>query len=154
MVRIIIFFSLFIFLNNCGFKKINDPSSRTFSIGDIEIIGEKKLGLEIQNRVVVSSNKDSENTLFLKLNLSKIKTVKEKDITNKVTKYNIELSSNIEIKSNNEIIEKTFIERGDYSVSSNFTDTMRSEKNLENTLANRIAEDLVNFLKIRYRNDT
>ena len=146
---------IFIFLLNtgCGFKKINDPNLKFYSIGDIKLSGNKQLGLVIQNKLKLSSNKDSKNTLFLNINLEKNKTMKEKDSSNKITKYDIKLTANVSIKTASEILEKKFETTDFYDVTSNYSNTIRAQKNLENELARNIADELINYLKLKFNND-
>ena len=144
---------LFVFLNSCGFKKINDPDLKFYSIGDIKLSGNKQLGLVIQNKLNLSSNKDSKNTLFLTINLEKNKTMREKDSSNKITKYNIQLTANISIKTTSEIIEKKFETIDFYDVTSDYSNTIRAQKNLENELARNIADELISYLKLKFNND-
>ena len=146
---------IFIFLLNtgCGFKKINDPNLKFYSIGDIKLSGNKQLGLVIQNKLKLSSNKDSKNTLFLNINLEKNKTMKEKDSSNKITKYDIKLTADVSIKTASEILEKKFETMDFYDVTTNYSNTIRAQKNLENELARSIADELINYLKLKFNND-
>ena len=98
-------------------------------------------------------NKDSKNTLFLSINLEKNKTMREKDSSNKITKYDIKLIANISIKTSSEILEKKFETMDFYDVSSDYSNTIRAQKNLENELAKNIADALINYLKLKFNND-
>ena len=108
MKKILTIVFIFAFVSGCGFKKINDPNLKFYSIGDIKLSGNKQLGLVIQNKLKLSSSTGSKNTLFLDINLEKYKTTREKDSSNKITKYDIKLIANISIKTSSEIIERKF----------------------------------------------
>ena len=153
MKRTLTIIFIFLFISGCGFKKINDPDLKFYSIGDIKLSGNKQLGLVIQNKLRLSSNKDSKNTLFLSIDLEKNKTMREKDSSNKITKYDIELIANISIKTSSEILEKKFETMDFYDVSSDYSNTIRAQKNLENELAKNIADALINYLKLKFNND-
>tara|TARA_Y100001936_G_C15619044_1_gene430658 strand:- start:49 stop:513 length:465 start_codon:yes stop_codon:yes gene_type:complete len=144
---------IFLLISGCGFKKINDPNLKFYSIGDIKLSGNKQLGLVIQNKLKLSSNKDSKNTLFLNINLEKNKTMKEKDSSNKITKYDIKLTADVSIKTASEILEKKFETMDFYDVTTNYSNTIRAQKNLENELARSIADELINYLKLKFNND-
>ncbi len=144
---------IFLLVSGCGFKKINDPNLKFYSIGDIKLSGNKQLGLVIQNKLKLSSNKDSKNTLFLNINLEKNKTMKEKDSSNKITKYDIKLTADVSIKTASEILEKKFETMDFYDVTTNYSNTIRAQKNLENELARSIADELINYLKLKFNND-
>tara|TARA_Y100001936_G_C15984355_1_gene618632 strand:- start:62 stop:529 length:468 start_codon:yes stop_codon:yes gene_type:complete len=153
MKKILTIVFVFVLVSGCGFKKINDPNLKFYSIGDIKLSGNKQLGLVIQNKLKLSSSKDSKNTLFLNINLEKYKTTREKDSTNKITKYDIKLIANISIKTSSEILEKKLETIDFYDVSSDYSNTIRAQKNLENELAKNIADELINYLKLKFNND-
>ena len=153
MKKILTIVFIFAFVSGCGFKKINDPNIKFYSIGDIKLSGNKQLGLVIQNKLKLSSSTGSKNTLFLDINLEKYKTTREKDSSNKITKYDIKLIANISIKTSSEIIERKFETIDFYDVSSDYSDTIRAQKNLESELAKNIADELINYLKFKFNND-
>ena len=153
MKKILTIVFIFAFVSGCGFKKINDPNLKFYSIGDIKLSGNKQLGLVIQNKLKLSSSKGSKNTLFLNINLEKYKTTREKDSSNKITKYDIKLIANISIKTSSEIIERKFETIDFYDVSSDYSDTIRAQKNLESELAKNIADELISYLKFKFNND-
>ena len=153
MKKILTIIFVFVLVSGCGFKKINDPNLKFYSIGDIKLSGNKQLGLVIQNKLKLSSSKNSKNTLFLNINLEKYKTTREKDSTNKITKYDIKLIANISIKTSSEILEKKLETIDFYDVSSDYSNTIRAQKNLENELAKNIADELINYLKLKFNND-
>ena len=153
MKKILTIVFIFTFVSGCGFKKINDPNLKFYSIGDIKLSGNKQLGLVIQNKLKLSSSTGSKNTLFLDINLEKYKTTREKDSSNKITKYDIKLIANISIKTSSEIIERKFETIDFYDVSSDYSDTIRAQKNLESELAKNIADELISYLKFKFNND-
>ena len=153
MKKILTIIFVFVLVSGCGFKKINDPNLKFYSIGNVNLSGNKQLGLVIQNKLKLSSSKDSKNTLFLNINLEKYKTTREKDSTNKITKYDIKLIANISIKTSSEILEKKLETIDFYDVSSDYSNTIRAQKNLENELAKNIADELINYLKLKFNND-
>ena len=153
MKRTLTIIFICLFISGCGFKKINDPNLKFYSIGDIKLSGNKQLGLVIQNKLKLSSSTGSKNTLFLDINLEKYKTTREKDSSNKITKYDIKLIANISIKTSSEIIERKFETIDFYDVSSDYSDTIRAQKNLESELAKNIADELISYLKFKFNND-
>ena len=152
MKKILTIVFIFTFVSGCSFKKINDPNLKFYSIGDIKLSGNKQLGLVIQNKLKLSSSTGSKNTLFLDINLEKYKTTRERS-SNKITKYDIKLIANISIKTSSEIIERKFETIDFYDVSSDYSDTIRAQKNLESELAKNIADELISYLKFKFNND-
>ena len=71
MKKVLTIVFIFAFVSGCGFKKINDPNLKFYSIGDIKLSGNKQLGLVIQNKLKLSSSTGSKNTLFIPTDASK-----------------------------------------------------------------------------------
>ena len=88
---------------------------------------------------------------LIKLNIvtKKSKSIKEKNISNEITKYEIILTSKINYKSvennanGNFVVTKT----GNYAVMKKYSDTLNNEKNLIKTLTNEISEEIEEILK-------
>ena len=99
-----------------------------------------------------SSTSNNKQKIFLKLITNKIKSIKEKNIKNEITKYEINISSDIEFK----IVDKLKVYKfrvdvtGSYNVSNQYSQTLNNEKQLIKTLTekilNQILEDLTSKL--------
>tara|TARA_Y100001970_G_scaffold84603_1_gene106729 strand:- start:993 stop:1463 length:471 start_codon:yes stop_codon:yes gene_type:complete len=155
MIKInnIILISL-ILLTSCGFKKANQISNEKFTIAEVEITGEKRLGNMIKNEVMLSSGKNSVNLLYLDIDVAKNKRVKERDEKNKITKYEIELITSVAI-SNNKNGDKSdynFSNVSEYVVKENYSDTLKNEKTALNTLIKRTSSDINRNLNLDYLN--
>ncbi|MDB9784541.1 hypothetical protein OAB36_02725, partial [Pelagibacteraceae bacterium] len=94
-----IFLLSLLFLNACGFSKINNPGEELFSVKEITTEGNGKIGLILKKEILLYSSKKSKNLIDLDLKIEKIKSVKEKTIAKKITKYNIILKVNLEIEN-------------------------------------------------------
>mgnify|MGYP001293677759 FL=1 len=155
MIKInnIILISL-VLLTSCGFKKANQISNEKFTIAEVEITGEKRLGNMIKNEVMLSSGKNSVNLLYLDIDVAKNKRVKERDEKNKITKYEIELITSVAI-SNNKNGDKSdynFSNVSEYVVKENYSDTLKNEKTALNTLIKRTSSDINRNLNLDYLN--
>ena len=155
MIKInnIILISL-VLLTSCGFKKANQISNEKFTIAEVEITGEKRLGNMIKNEVMLSSGKNSVNLLYLDIDVAKNKRVKERDEKNKITKYEIELITSVAI-SNNKNGDKrdyNFSNVSEYVVKENYSDTLKNEKTALNTLIKRTSSDINRNLNLDYLN--
>ena len=78
----------------------------------------------------------------------KNKTIKDKNIKNEITKYQISINANIKIESADFNIEPFIVlEKGDYNVSSQHSQSINAEKKLirqlSNNLGNKILEELL-----------
>tara|TARA_Y100000768_G_C23561088_1_gene488204 strand:- start:61 stop:525 length:465 start_codon:yes stop_codon:yes gene_type:complete len=147
---IIIIISLFIF--SCGFKVANLNNS--FSITEILTEGNKSINFKIKNKIKVNSIKDDKKRIILTINTKKQKSVKEKNITNQITKYQIEVSASVKFKSYDDDINGSFIVKktGDYNVSSKYSDTLNREKKIIDSLVEKISDEIMDNLS-NYLND-
>ena len=124
MRKINFFLILFVFtFSGCGFKSASQVSKEKFTIAEVVVSGEKKTGNKIKNEIMLSSGKNSVNLLFLKMNVEKIKQIKERDEKNKITKYQTTLAIDISIQNNKDRNKKN------YSIS-NSLDYINTEKKI------------------------
>lgn len=147
---IIIFISLFIF--SCGFKVTN--LNNNFSVADILTEGNKNINFKIKNKIKINSSKDDKKRIILTINTKKEKSVKEKNITNQIEKYQVEVSASVKYKSYDDDINGSFIvtKTGDYDVSSKYSDTLNREKKIIDSLVEEIADEIMDNLS-NYLND-
>ena len=145
------YFLFFLVLVNCGFKVIDKTKLNNFKILNVETSGDKKINFLIKNSLINSfSNKDSQQQIKIIINTDKIKNIKEKNIKNQVTKYEIDLISKITIKFINQNLEKTIdvSKGGSYNVNTNHSSTINNQNNLEKSLANQLSEEITRRLII------
>ena len=139
-------------LTNCGFKRINNLESQNYSIKNINIDGEKKIGYFIRNELLLSSDSKSKNLINIELLVNKKIEKLEKDISNKVTKYRMTLKVSAKIKNlrKNKTLERTFVQNESYDVKSSHSITLKNEKRAANNLAERISEEFIRYLRVNF----
>ena len=155
MRKINFFLILFVFtFSGCGFKSASQVSKEKFTIAEVVVSGEKKTGNKIKNEIMLSSGKNSVNLLFLKMNVEKIKQIKERDEKNKITKYQTTLAIDISIKNNKDQNKKNYSISNslDYIVEKNYSDTLKNEKNAIDNLVSKTAKDIYTNLSLDYFN--
>ena len=139
---IIIF--LFFSLNGCGFKLKN--LNNNYNITDLQTSGDKKINYKIKNKILNSSRESGENLITISIDTKKQKIIKEKNISNQITKYEIKIISSVELQilgDKNTTNKFTILKSGDYNVSSKYSNTLITEKSLVDTLVNDIIEDIL-----------
>lgn len=137
---------------SCSYQKMNSLDQKKFDIQEFEIEGEAREAFIIQKKIQRFSNKDSENKIKILINLKKNKTIQEKNIQNKVTKYNLTLIADvriIELNSNNEI-KRNFVSNKTYAVTDSYSDTVNNSKEASNSLINTIVNEILDQLRIYY----
>ena len=147
-MRVIIYSIIFLIVSGCGFKIINQSESQRYKISDVELKGEKRINYFIKNRLLKkSSNGNLNNEIALFVTTKKNKIIKEKNIKNEITKYEITITSNIVAKlAKNNTYEFTVSDNGDYSVSEQNSTTINNEKKLIKVLSQNIADKIITEL--------
>ena len=139
-------------ISSCSYQKMNSQDQKKFYIQEFDISGDTRTSFIIQKKIQRFSNEDSDNRIKLLVVLDKNKTIQEKNIQNKVTKYSLTLSAKvkiIELNSTNEI-NRTFTARRIYNVEDNYSATINNSKDANNSLIDIIVGEILDQLRIYY----
>ena len=139
-------------ISSCSYQKMNSQDQKKFYIQEFDISGDSRTSFIIQKKIQRFSNEDSDNRIKLLVVLDKNKTIQEKNIQNKVTKYSLTLSAKvkiIELNSTNEI-NRTFTARRIYNVEDNYSATINNSKDANNSLIDIIVGEILDQLRIYY----
>ena len=149
---ILIFFLITIFTSSCSYQKMNSIDQKRFDIQEFEVTGGARESFVLQKKIQRFSNKDSKNKIKILIDLSKDKAIKEKNIQNKVIKYNLSLSANIkiiELNTSREIKRNlTFNEV--YDVGDSYSITVNNSKEANNSLIDKMVNEILDQLRIYY----
>ena len=145
MKKISLYLILLIFVSNCGFKVIDMSEQNNFSIANIETTGQSKINYIIKNNLLKSTRKDI-NEINIKLETEKIRSIKEKNIKNEITKYEILIVVNVKIiqNKNNKKHNITVRDTGDYNVAEQNSTTRNNEKQLIKLMSNSLSDKILN----------
>ena len=151
-IAVIPFLLVSFFVTACSYQKMNSIDQKKIFIQEFEINGDTRESFVIQKKIKRFSNKDSANKIKIYINLTKGKTIKEKNIQNKVTKYNLSLSADVKIVELNTAreIKRTFVANQTYDVDDNYSNTVNNLKAASNTLIDRIIDEILDQLRIYY----
>ena len=144
-------FLIFLLTNNCGFKIVNKSEIYKFDINEIIATGDNRINFKIKNKLLFSSDKNERKLVDIYLDTNKSKEVKEKNINNEITKYQISISSTVRVKeliSENEI-SFNIVKNGDYSVASQYSQTLANEKKLIEILTDDVTENILNAIVLK-----
>ena len=137
---------VFIIFTNCGFKVLDKTILNKFEINEINSVGDKRINFLIKNNVSKTNQlKNAEELIDLEINSSKTRIIKEKNKNNKITKYSVEIITNLQItflnnnKTKNLLLRKT----GNYDVTDNNNEDRESLRRLEEHLTNEISQRIV-----------
>ena len=144
--KLTFFFSiLLLFLMNCGYQPIYSSKVQSFSIGQVNIDGDKDLVNYFETQLKRFQNIDEES-YDLDIKLVSTKTTISKDKKGNPSIYGLTISADIIYKQigKNEKF-KTFNQNTTYNNEDNKFDLKRYETNLEKQLINKIIEDFIFF---------
>ncbi len=148
--KYLLFLGLFLTLN-CGYKVINESENNNFSIKEIRTAGDKRINFKIKNNLLTYSTKNNQNILLINLVTKKNKNVKEKNIKNEITKYQILINVSVKFKLVNadkdEIINLS--SQGDYLVDESYSTTLNNEKKLIDNLVENISEKIIKKISLK-----
>ena len=151
MIRIILLLLTEIIITQCGFKVVKYNDLLNFEINQINSSGDKRINYKIKNKLSLYNKTNQQKIINLNIKTEKNKFIKEKNIKNEVTKYNVKISTVIEILNVNgvKIKEFTITEIGEYSVHNQYSKTLNNEKKLTELLTKKILDqitlNLLNF---------
>lgn len=144
---IVIFIALLI--SGCGFKAVNQEYLNQYKIIELNIKGDARLSYLLKNKLKLNNEK-SDKSIKLSVIIDKTKNIREKNIKNEITKYQITITVKTdyylieENKSGNFLLSVT----GDHNVGSRYRETLNNEKKLINSLMADISEQLFRDLLI------
>ena len=138
--------------NSCSYQKMNSVDQKKFDIKEFEVIGDARESFIVQKKIQRFSNKNSNNKVKLLVKLKKSKTIQEKNIQNKVTKYNLTLSANVVIIDLNTTkeVKRKFTASQVYNVDDSYSDTVENFKDANNSLIDKIIDEILDQLRIYY----
>ena len=149
MKKIIIIVIVSFILNNCGYTPIYSSKEKNFYIEKISQKKTSKLNSKIANNLQIFSNQNSENIIKLEISSDKKIETTQKDDKGDPSKFQMTIILDINIiNQNNDEIKRTknFSSAFNYNNNSNKFSLKQYEKEIENTLINKIVEKSVIYL--------
>ena len=139
--------ALIIVLSSCGFKPVDKSKFLDFNIVELNTNNNKKINFILRQKIKRAlSNKEAPNQIILTINTNQIRNVNEKNVKNQITKYEISLTAKVDIlfleKNKSKIFEVN--DKGVYDIGNTHSDTIKNKKAVEELLAKRISEKIIN----------
>jgi len=147
MKKIILFLG-FLLLVSCGYQPIFSSKNSNFLIEEIIYDKNDKISLKIKNGLnYLTSIKNYREVIKLKLQSEKRIDVSSKDSKGDPLIYKMTISSNIEIYSNDQLVnEKNISKQFSYKTISKKFDLKQYEKTIEENLIEGIKRDIIFIL--------
>lgn len=150
-VKFTILISIFVLFASCGYKIVDQSEINNFNIYEINTKGEKRINYFLKNKLLNIAKKNSSKEIAINIDTKKIKTTKERNIKNEITKYSILVTSKIDfsILSQTTIGSFTLKKRGEYSVADQYAQTLNNEKKITKQISQLLAEEILKELDKR-----
>jgi len=144
----IFFFTILIFLSQCGYQTIYSNKNLNFSVTQIKILNDQNIGRQIKNRLgLLSSNKNADN-LNLEIDSKFEKTTASKDKQGNPNVFNLSIYVKVNLISESGIEQsKVFSEAINYNNNENKFNLKKYEDSLKENLTEKIIEDLLLYLQ-------
>ena len=142
---------LLIIFSSCGYQVVDKKKLQTFNILEINTTGEKRINFKLKNKLLSFKKENGKELIILDINSKKNKSIKDKNIKNQITKYQINLDVEVSYRKSNETKMNNFVlkQNGTYDVSSQHSQTLNNEKKLIDLLTNDISEKIIDQLVVK-----
>jgi len=137
----LVFFLLL--LTSCGFEVVKNTYG--FNILEVNAEGDKKISYALKNSIKINNSDLNKNFIKINIDSEKVKLIKEKNIQNKITKYEIKIVSNVKYMILPENITKilTINKAANFNVADNKVETLNNEKKLIDNLIDEMADEIL-----------
>ncbi len=138
-----LFFSTFLIFS-CGFKVENFSKLTNFSISNVETVGDQRINYKIKSSLLLKTKQSDGPLINVNLITKKTKSIKEKNIKNEVTKYNLNIIVNVsfnklgESKGDSFSVSKSL----EYVVANRHSTTRDNENKSLEILSEKISQEI------------
>ena len=145
--KIIIIIS-FLLLLNCGYKPIFSSSKANFSITEIKLFGDIKIGSKIKKNLNIYKNVKNKSIFYsLKINADQKQNIISRDAKGDPKIFEMQILVDLTILENNKIKnKKNFKESFSYNNSTDKFSLNQYEKNIEDNLIEKIVAKIIIYL--------
>tara|TARA_B110000444_G_scaffold196514_1_gene187182 strand:+ start:236 stop:700 length:465 start_codon:yes stop_codon:yes gene_type:complete len=140
-------FFLLLFLSSCGYEAIYSKKNSinyNFSISELDFIGDREVNLKIKEKLNNYTLSKNNKSFILKITSTSTKIIATKDDLGDATSFKNTVAANIEVLMDNKFKNSFLIvESFNYNNNPNKFNLKRYEKEINNNLAETIADKLI-----------
>ena len=142
---------IFLFLYQCGFKVVNYSDLNNFKIQEITTEGENRINYKLKNYIQTISNNNSNTNIVLNLTSKSKNSIKEKNSSNEVTKYQLDITTIINLRelNTNRTDKFELSVNGDYLVDNKYSETLKNQEQLIENLTRKLSSEIKRELSQR-----
>ena len=139
---------VFLFLTNCGYQSIySQKNLSNISITKVELVGNQTLNRSLLSKLFLEVDNDPNLNNILVLDTKKEILSLSKNNAGNTKIYNTKITTILSLKKNDKVIKKkTFVSNFDYSNIDNKFALQQYQRNIEQNLIRRIAENILIYL--------
>ena len=148
-MRILVIIFSILFTSGCGFKIVNQSNLDNYYIANITTSGDSRIAYKLKNIISSYASKQSDKVIDIDFKIKKIKSVKEKNDKNEITKYQIVISIDTTVEKivDDKTIKFNITNSGEFRVASKNSQSIINEKKLTTLLteniSSKIAEEII-----------
>tara|TARA_Y100001958_G_C21053312_1_gene418678 strand:+ start:115 stop:591 length:477 start_codon:yes stop_codon:yes gene_type:complete len=149
-IYILTFFTFSLF-TGCGFKLVDNTQLLNYYIKDVETKGNSRVNFFLKNELSNKFNNSGKgNEIKIEIVSKKEKKIKEKNISNQITKYEITLKADIRININSKNVDEKFnvSANGSFDVNKIQATTISNQDNLEIFLTEKLSKQILDRIKL------
>ncbi len=144
----IFFFTILIFLTQCGYQTIYSNKNLNFNVTQIKILNDQNIGRQIKNRLGLLNSNTNADSFNLEIDSKFEKTTASKDKQGNPNVFNLSIFVKVNVTSESGIEQsKVFSEAINYNNSENKFNLKRYEDSLKENLTEKIIENLLLYLQ-------
>jgi|TARA_B100000902_G_scaffold380371_1_gene415692 outer membrane lipopolysaccharide assembly protein LptE/RlpB len=140
-IYLVLFFSIILIINGCGYTSIYSSKSNSFKINNIEY-EDNKINQKIVKSLKSISNNNSPNKINLIISSSKNKKILSKDRNGKIEKFELRIDLNVTYLDRTETLSM----KQNYNNFDNKFQLKEYEKIIENQLIDGLIDSLINYI--------
>ena len=133
------------FCFSCGFKTLDYSEIKKHKIEKISADGSSEINFKIINdlKQLFTNNSIDAEKIRINIKTKEEKKVKEKNKKNEITKYEIKIGVDIEIKKKYETLNIVISKKGEYQVNDRNLKTIQNEKKTRKDIITALSDDLL-----------
>ena len=144
---------LFVFLSGCGFKPLTMSNLDNVSLVKLETTGNKLINFKVGNylKQTLNYNKNNPTKIVVKINSKKERSIKEKNNKNEITKYNLEIISEVivYVLEDNKEFSFTIKKLNEYKVDDQYSNTIQNEKKATSEIIKILSQEITKNILLK-----
>ena len=144
---------IYIFLSGCGFKPLTINNINNISLIKLDMTGNKVINFKISNylKQTLNYNKNNPTKIVVKINSKKERSIKEKNNKNEITKYNLEIISEVivYVLEDNKEFSFTIKKLNEYKVDDQYSNTIQNEKKATSEIIKILSQEITKNILLK-----